>query len=745
MTSADIVDSTYSPTQSVVTFLTQAAVGTLSPSERVFDFEVSSQSQDIYSTLMNELMTYSSLNTTTPENYLKTVTNIFLALDTWSKMKNVTDGIQYSNQSVTIQIYDPNLASILSTAFAGQKYSDTHAVSSLRGVDVFNSTTGVLTIDSTMTRYMAEKLDTLVRTMRASGWDPVFSPFTNQTASDPLYTKAMDALFSTHSGSTYVPSTTYGVYDVIQKAIDAAAAAPVLTDSSTQSQSLQQLLMVDYVVRGNELLYGEMSNLNTAINLNQNTLSYLNSLQDLLNQKDPEHFLLQLQCLSNLNESSYSTFEEQTFGSQSLGTTPKFTEDQLTQYVLNLRMKAMGVDPTSTDPIVKAQYGISNSADNLMAVMDYNISHGLVNADGTISGAGLDPRSVAVQNQFCLSAVDVLTYKNGVVPAIQAWYSGNAANPPAGYPFTDYTTSAAVTAFKTWFDSHNVQGYYGITSYSDTIVNMINDHAASFTVGTNILNADPSTLASYGLGQYATSDFSNICGYQTTAYPSLDKKAMSQAYLQRVLGTFDYPQPSYTFFDPVTGLPNPSHPMPTSVFGTTSWTKTLTQIIAQIVADNKNFHDTAVLTEYGVTTKPTTGAVTSTGTAADAFINSASNSFSASLETIRNNLQSLINKATTIPGGDASPLVTQLNVILSDFKKVTTVSAWVKDYDTIGNEGNYQRHMNDAITASQAFNDTERENLRRVMFVYEEFYKSATAMLDKLNTIIEKMGSAIKG
>ncbi len=31
------------------------------------------------------------------------------------------------------------------------------------------------------------------------------------------------------------------------------------------------------------------------------------------------------------------------------------------------------------------------------------------------------------------------------------------------------------------------------------------------------------------------------------------------------------------------------------------------------------------------------------------------------------------------------------------------------------------------------------------MFVYEEFYKSATVMLDKLNTIIEKMGSAIRG
>jgi len=67
---------------------------------------------------------------------------------------------------------------------------------------------------------------------------------------------------------------------------------------------------------------------------------------------------------------------------------------------------------------------------------------------------------------------------------------------------------------------------------------------------------------------------------------------------------------------------------------------------------------------------------------------------------------------------------------------------WVQDFEG-GREGEFQRHLNDAVVSSQALNDTEREELRRVMFVYEEFYKSATAMLSRMTQLIERIGGAI--
>ena len=86
--------------------------------------------------------------------------------------------------------------------------------------------------------------------------------------------------------------------------------------------------MVDYIATGNEVLYNQMTNLQNAINLNQNVLSYLNSLQDLMNQKTASQFLMQLTSL-NSSSPDYSAFEKATFGDQVIGTTADFTEDEL--------------------------------------------------------------------------------------------------------------------------------------------------------------------------------------------------------------------------------------------------------------------------------------------------------------------------------------------------------------------------------------------------------------------------------
>ncbi|MFV0339104.1 MAG: hypothetical protein ACK5MA_00530 [Parachlamydiaceae bacterium] len=58
--------------------------------------------------------------------------------------------------------------------------------------------------------------------------------------------------------------------------------------------------------------------------------------------------------------------------------------------------------------------------------------------------------------------------------------------------------------------------------------------------------------------------------------------------------------------------------------------------------------------------------------------------------------------------------------------------------------GDIQDAINKSTVAGQALNDTQKENVRNFLFVFEEFYKSASAILQRLSQIIEKMAANIK-
>lgn len=80
--------------------------------------------------------------------------------------------------------------------------------------------------------------------------------------------------------------------------------------------------------------------------------------------------------------------------------------------------------------------------------------------------------------------------------------------------------------------------------------------------------------------------------------------------------------------------------------------------------------------------------------------------------------------------------------------------AWLADRENIGNSssaytltgaktGDVQDAMTTAITAAESLNDTQKENVRNFLFVFEEFYKSASAVLQRISAMIEKMASNI--
>lgn len=69
-----------------------------------------------------------------------------------------------------------------------------------------------------------------------------------------------------------------------------------------------------------------------------------------------------------------------------------------------------------------------------------------------------------------------------------------------------------------------------------------------------------------------------------------------------------------------------------------------------------------------------------------------------------------------------------------------------KDSPSIVNlAGKIQQTFDGAIQAATNLNDTQKEEFRRYMFVFEEFYKSASAIMSQLNQILATMARNIAG
>lgn len=75
----------------------------------------------------------------------------------------------------------------------------------------------------------------------------------------------------------------------------------------------------------------------------------------------------------------------------------------------------------------------------------------------------------------------------------------------------------------------------------------------------------------------------------------------------------------------------------------------------------------------------------------------------------------------------------------------TAIISWLKDnYGSSNNRaGAIQTDISQAINSAQSLNTTQQEKVKRYLFVFEEFYKSASAVLTAINQIITHMASNI--
>ncbi len=141
------------------------------------------------------------------------------------------------------------------------------------------------------------------------------------------------------------------------------------------------------------------------------------------------------------------------------------------------------------------------------------------------------------------------------------------------------------------------------------------------------------------------------------------------------------------------------------------------------------------------------------------FANSTSKGFASyanSLKTLKNELRmeiSVLFRQT--PAGsrnDPASLLDTVRKVFDDLPsnfKFSTVQKWAIDgYNLHGasgaaKAGTIENDLTFAITAAQSLNDSQKEKVREFLFIFQEYYQSASAVLSQLTQIIEKMAQNI--
>lgn len=137
------------------------------------------------------------------------------------------------------------------------------------------------------------------------------------------------------------------------------------------------------------------------------------------------------------------------------------------------------------------------------------------------------------------------------------------------------------------------------------------------------------------------------------------------------------------------------------------------------------------------------------------------NGFLSQMQAIRTQLVSqisaLVDSTPTLSNGqeDSNSLLAKLRLVLKDIDDTHAAStaagaqAWVIDnYNSSAStnttsSGAIQQRITNAITAGQSLNTTQTESVRNFLYLYEEYYKSASAVLQAISQIIQKMADGI--
>lgn len=117
-------------------------------------------------------------------------------------------------------------------------------------------------------------------------------------------------------------------------------------------------------------------------------------------------------------------------------------------------------------------------------------------------------------------------------------------------------------------------------------------------------------------------------------------------------------------------------------------------------------------------------------------------------------LDAVIAQLTPItPADDPTTLLAQLKTVRADFPETYSferVRNWALDgYSNQApsdvNSGAIQQHITAAITAAQSLNSRQSTNVRNYMFIFQQYYQSAAAVLSQTNQAMMSIARKISG
>ena len=104
------------------------------------------------------------------------------------------------------------------------------------------------------------------------------------------------------------------------------------------------------------------------------------------------------------------------------------------------------------------------------------------------------------------------------------------------------------------------------------------------------------------------------------------------------------------------------------------------------------------------------------------------NSLLSTIKIVLRNINS-VGAATSLAGGAA---------YITD-----NYNAFLNNNINANSGGAYQQNLTNAITAGQSLNTTQTEAVRNFLYIYEEYYKSASAVLQAISQLIQKMAAIV--
>jgi len=109
---------------------------------------------------------------------------------------------------------------------------------------------------------------------------------------------------------------------------------------------------------------------------------------------------------------------------------------------------------------------------------------------------------------------------------------------------------------------------------------------------------------------------------------------------------------------------------------------------------------------------------------------------------IANNSFGQINPATVGLQRQLTNLQNQKAQMEANAKSAWFTDGWTSQ-GAIDTSGQLQQHISFAISAAENLNDQQKVNVQNFMFVFQQFYTSASSLLTKISQIIEQEGQAV--